>query len=77
MKNQEFENRIMEITNQTVMTTEQLISEFEFQNGNPIVDITIDDNGDTITINLEGVASQEFPKPGDFNTFIRLNVLPG
>lgn len=53
------------------ITTSELISNFEFENGNPMVDQTIEDNGETITIILEGIASKEFPKPYDFDEYIK------
>ena len=52
------------------LTTSELISNFEFKNGNPMVDLSVTDNGDTITLTLEGVDSEEFPKPYDFNEYL-------
>ena len=35
-----------------------------------MVDQSIEDNGETITIILEGVASKQFPKPYDFDKYL-------
>lgn len=53
------------------ITTSELISNFVFENGNPMMaEQNITDNGDTITITLEGIASKEFPKPYDFAEYL-------
>jgi hypothetical protein len=52
--------------------TSELISNFMFENGNPIMaEQNITDNGETITITLEGIASRKFPKPYDFDEYFK------
>lgn len=54
------------------ITTSELISDFLFENGNPMMaEQRIEDNGETIEIIIEGVASKEFPKPYDFNEYLK------
>lgn len=54
------------------MKTENLISSFELENDNPMVDTTIIEGDQVITIILEGVASRDFPRPEDFDEWLKI-----
>ena len=52
--------------------TSDLISNFMFENGNRLMAATsVIDNGDTITIIIESIASKEFKKPDDFEEYLK------
>jgi hypothetical protein len=53
--------------------TRKLIEDFIKKHGNPSdVDFYVDDNNDgTITLTLEGVATETLNKPKDFSLFIQ------
>lgn len=53
------------------MKTEQLISEFLFQNGNVNADLSMIDNGETITLVLEGITTGQFEKPEDYDEYVK------
>lgn len=54
------------------MNTSDIILNLLNENGNPNVNFRLNDNKNgTITINLEGVVSKDFPKPSDFEDHIK------